>query len=69
MTEQEILWIATGYAGNGYSIQQMYDGFNCYHLEDEECNKIKEKIADYMVEIEELGTTAFYEKYKEFKLY
>jgi hypothetical protein len=69
MTKQEMLWIATRYKGKGYSIEQMYDGDDCYHLEGEEGDKIKEEIADYMVEIDELGRTAFYEKYKEFNLY
>lgn len=69
MEKQEMLLIATKYNGKNCSIEEMCDSDDCYHLSRKEGDKIKEKIADYMVELEEIGTTAFYEKYKEFKLY
>jgi hypothetical protein len=69
MTKQEMLWIATKYHDKGYSIEAMYYSDECYYLGGEEGDKIKDEIAEYMVEINEIGTTAFYEKYKDFKLY
>jgi hypothetical protein len=69
MTKQEMLWIASKYNGKWCSIEQMYYGDDCNHLEGEEGDRIKDEIANYMIEMNEIGTTAFYEKYKEFKLY
>ena len=69
MEKKEMLWIASKYQGKGYSQEQMRDGDDCYHLSGEEGRKIKYEIADYMNEYEDMGRIAFYEKYKEFKLY
>ena len=69
MDKSEMLWIASKYHRKGYSIEDMYYGDDCYHLRDKEGDAIKDQIADYMVEIDEIGTTAFYAKYKEYKLY
>jgi hypothetical protein len=69
MTQQEMLYIASKYVMKGYSIEQMRDGDDCYHLSGDEGRKVKDEIADYMDEFMEIGRIAFYEKYKEFKLY
>jgi hypothetical protein len=69
MTKQEMLYIATKYNAKGYSIEQMQYGDDTYELKGEEGDKIKDQIAEYMIEIEDYGRIAFYEKYKEYKLY
>ena len=69
MDKAEMLWIASRYKGKGYSQEQMRDGDDCYHLSGIEGDKIKDEIAEYMEELEEIGRIAFYEKYKEFKLF
>lgn len=69
MEKSEMLWIATRCIEKGYSKEQMRYGDDCYHLSGEEGRKIKDQIAEYMNEIKEIGRLAFYEKYKEFKLF
>lgn len=69
MEKSEMLWIASKYNTKGYSQEQMRDGDDCYHLKGKEGLDIKDEIADYMDEINDIGRIAFYEKYKEFKLY
>lgn len=69
MEKSKMLWIASKYKSNGYSQEQMRDGDDCYELSGAEGIKIKDAIADYMDEYEDIGRIAFYEKYKDFKLY
>lgn len=69
MEKSEMLYIATKYVIKGYSESQMRDGDDCYELKGEEGDLIKDEIADYMDEIQEIGRLAFYEKYKDFKLF
>ena len=69
MEKSEMLFIATKYAMKGYSQSQMRDGDDCYHLKGDEGEEIKNQISDYMYELQEIGRLAFYEKYKEYKLY
>jgi len=69
MEKSKMLWIASKYQGKGYSQEQMRDGDDTYELSGDEGRKIKDEIAEYMEEYEEIGSIAFYEKYKEFKLY
>ena len=69
MKKQEMLWIASKYNGKGYSQEQMRDGDDCYELSGEEGRVIKDQIAEFMEEIEDIGRISFYEKYKEYKLY
>ena len=69
MEKSEMLWIASKYNGKGYSQEQMRDGDDCYELKGEEGRAIKDQIGEYMEEIEDIGRIAFYEKYKEYKLY
>lgn len=64
-----MLWIASKYIAKGYSQEQMGYGDDCSELDGEKGNKIKDEIAEYMVEIKDIGRIAFYEKYKEYKLY
>lgn len=69
MEKSEMLWIASKYKCKGYSQEQMRYGDDCYHLSGEEGRKIKDEIAEYMDEFEDIGRLAFYEKYKDFNLY
>jgi len=63
------LWIASKYKVKGYSQEEMRYGDDCYHLSGENGNRIKDQISEYMEEMDDIGRIAFYEKYKEFKLY
>lgn len=69
MEKSEMLWIATKYNGKGYSQEDMRWGDDCYELSGEEGDRIKDEIAEYMEEMDDIGRIAFYEKYKEFNLY
>jgi hypothetical protein len=69
MTQEEKLFIASKYVSKGYSQEDMRYGDDCYELTGKEGNAIKDEIAEYMVEMQEIGSIAFYEKYKAFKLY
>jgi len=69
MDKERMLWIASKYNAKGYSIEQMRCGDDTYELKGPAGEEIKEQIAEYMVEIEDYGRIAFYEKYKDFKLY
>jgi hypothetical protein len=69
MEKKEMLWIASRAIGKGYTYEQVCDGDDCYELEGEEGMLIKEQIGEYMEELQDIGRTAFYEKYKEYFLY
>jgi hypothetical protein len=69
MEKSEMLFIANKCHNKGYFQEQMRDGDDCYLLSGEDGNRIKDIIAGYMKEIDRIGRVAFYEKYKEFKLY
>ena len=69
MEKSEMLWIASKYNAKGYNQEMMRDGDDCYHLHGEEGNNIKDQIAELMDEIKQIGRFAFYEKYKQYKLY
>lgn len=64
MTKEEMLWIASKYANKGYDFEQMKYGDDLYGKEE-----LADEVWEYVVECKEIGTTEFYEKYKEFKLY
>ena len=64
-----MLFIATKYVSKGYSFEDMCYGDDCYHLSGYEGKEIKDEICGYMTELEDIGKVAFYEKYKDFKLY
>lgn len=65
MEKSEMLWIASKYQQKGYSYEDMCYGDDTYNATEDE----KEEIGEYMTEYEDVGRIAFYEKYKEFKLY
>ena len=59
-----MLWIASKYADKGYKYDQLYYGDDLYgkeHLADD--------IWDYIVEYKQIGSIAFRQKYKDYKLY
>lgn len=64
MEKDRQLWIATWcwYKGYDYETLEYCDYMNGYsdYLDD---------VFEYVVELNEIGRVAFYEKYKEFKLY
>ena len=60
-----MLFIASKYKQKGYSYEDMCYGDDAYKATEEE----KDEIGEYMTEFEDIGRLAFYEKYKDFKLY
>jgi len=64
MEKSEMLYIASKYAQKGYDIEQLHYGDDMYGRE-----KYTDDVWEYIVEYKEIGSTAFYEKYSEFKLY
>lgn len=69
MKKDKMLFIASKYNAKGYSIEEMMNGDDCYHLTGESGSLIKDQIAEYMEELSEIGRKQFYEKYKSYKLY
>lgn len=70
MDKAEKLWIASKYAAKGYGYEQLKWGDDLYdHNSDPDFEELVDEIFEYMVEREEIGSIAFAEKYKEFKLY
>ena len=65
MTNEELLWVASKYKQKGYSYEDMCYGDDMYEATEEE----KDMVGEYMTEYEDIGRNAFYEKYKEYKLY
>ena len=64
MEKEEMLWIASKYADKGYDFEQMKYGDDLYGKE-----QFADEVWEYVTECKQIGTDAFYEKYKEFKLY
>lgn len=64
MEESEKIWIASKYASKGYNYEQLKYGDDLYGREE-----YADDVAEYMSEYDQIGSIAFYEKYKEFKLY
>lgn len=70
MTKEDKIWIASKYAEKGYDYEDLKYGDDLYHLDgNPEKETILDEIWDYVNEYKETGSTAFREKYKEFKLY
>jgi len=65
MDKEEMLWIASLYIGKGYCYEDMLYGDDTYNATESE----KDEIGEYMSEYINIGRSAFYEKYKEYKLY
>lgn len=64
MEEKDKIWIASKYAEKGYSYSQLKYGDDLYGKED-----LADEIWDYIIEYKQIGSVAFREKYKEYKLY
>jgi len=64
MDEAELIFLASKYVQKNYDYDTMYycDDFNGKEEFARPCH-------NYMVEFKEIGRKAFYEKYKEYKLY
>jgi hypothetical protein len=70
METEDKLWIASKYVEKGYSSSDLRYGDDLYHLDG---NPDKEDVIDdimgYMDEYRQIGSIAFRDKYKEYKLY
>lgn len=64
MTKEEKLWIATKWFQKGYDIDDLRWSDDMYGYENE-----TDEVLEYYEELQDIGRIAFYEKYKEFKLY
>lgn len=64
LTKAELLFIATKMNAKGYSGDDVYYSDDLYGNEDQ-----ADDVFEYMSELADIGRIAFYEKYKEFKLY
>ncbi len=59
-----MLYIASKYFAKGYSYEDLKYGDDLYGRE-----KYADEVWEYVIELQDIGRIAFYEKYKEFKLY
>ena len=64
MEKHEMIWIATKYVAKSYTYEQMKYGDDLYGREE-----FAEQVGEYMDELYKIGHDAFYEKYKEYRLY
>ncbi len=64
MTQERIIWIATWAWSKGYDYETTM--YSDYLKGNENCI---DEVWEYVDELNEYGRVAFYEKYKEFKLY
>lgn len=64
MEKSEMIWIATKYADKGYDFEQMSYGDDLYGRE-----QFADEVWDFVIEYKEIGSVAFREKYKKFKMY
>lgn len=64
MKKSEMIWIASKYAEKGYNFEQLKYGDDLYGNES-----FAYEVWEYVVEYKEIGSIAFKEKYKEYKLY
>jgi len=62
--KSELIWIASKMYAKGYSGDDVRYSDDLYGNEDQ-----FDKVNEYMEELNEIGRIAFYEKYKEYKLY
>lgn len=70
MKEEDKIWIASKYAEKGYDYSDLKYGDDLYHLDgNPEKESILDEIWEYVIEFKEIGSRAFREKYKAFKLY
>jgi len=64
LEKSELIWIASKMNTKGYSGDKIRYCDDLYGNEDQ-----FDEVNNYMNELSEIGRIAFYEKYKEFKLY
>ena len=64
MTEAEIIYLATKAFDKGWGFETLMYGDDLYGKE-----QYADDVWEYVEELQEEGRKAFYEKYKEFKLY
>lgn len=64
MEKQEMLWIASVAIGKNMDYGTLMYSDYMYGKED-----LTDDVWEYVIECKEIGTTSFYEKYKEYKLY
>lgn len=64
LTKAELIWIASKMFKKGYSGDSVRYSDDLYGNEDQ-----YNDVAEFMEEAHKIGRSAFYEKYKEFKLY
>lgn len=64
MEKSEMLWIASKYAVKGYNFEQMKYGDDLYDREH-----LADDVWEYVEEYKRIGSIAFREKYKDFKLF
>lgn len=64
MENKDLIWIATKAFDKGWDYETLKYGDELYGKE-----QYVDDVWEYVVELSEIGTNAFYEKYKEYKLY
>jgi len=64
LEKADLIWIASKMFAKGYDEDEVYFSDDLYGNEDQ-----SDAVFEYMEELSETGRIAFYEKYKEFKLY
>jgi len=70
MKTADKIWIASKYAEKGYGYSDLKYGDDLYDLDsDYEKETVLEEIWVYITEYKEIGSKAFREKYKEYKIY
>ncbi len=67
MELKDKIWIASKYAEKGYDYETLRYGDDLYGQEN--ISELTDEIWEYIDEYREFGRRAFYEKYKEYKLY
>ena len=64
MTKEEMLWLATYADHKGMDLETLYYCDDLYGKED-----YADDVWEYVIELKDIGRTAFYKKYAEYKLY
>lgn len=69
MVQADLLFLATKAFAKSWDNEQIYYCDELYEYTSIDKNLVMDTILDYMDELKEIGRKAFYEKYKEYKLY
>lgn len=64
MEKEEMIWIASVAVAKNIDYEKLYYSDYMYGNEN-----LTDEVYKYVIECKEIGTIAFYEKYKEYKLY